>query len=1273
MKEKKVVMKKFNASLNLLLLFLIININSQNTKKGYVNMTIKGTGEIRLITTHARPSKIYINDIDGYNIRITYSTFYDVYFNATSEINRIQIIWDNIYEINDCHWMFGEKSIISLDLSHFDTSKSGNFYEMFSGCSSLTSLDVSNFNVSNSYDFKSMFKGCMSLISLKLFKITFNKNQYYFDEMFSYCKSLKYLVLEDLCLNNTFGHFYLTKMFHQCTSLISVNLFNNLANHLNSSEIKYKNYELDCTEMFKECTSLENINIFNLNKSDDNYNQNELHLKLTFTDMFNGCTSLKYFHCFNFQNQNAIFFVSDFTRMFYNCSSLISLDLSSINFIDLSSYTRLVISFYHMFYGCYNLKSLKLFTIGNSTFIRAKDFDFREVFTGCSSLRELDLSNIYISNYENSYFNFNKGFYGCKIKSLNISNIHNIAIKSFSQMFEGCYELELIITSNLNIYIEGDMNYMFKNCTSLKKLDLSAFRLNKAINMKGMFYGCNSLKEINITNTKFPNVNSTEEMFFGCSSLNSIDLSGFDFIPNYVDNMFAYCSSLEYINIYNLNLLPTTSYNNIFLGIPEDIVYCSNFVNEKANNLLAILKSKKCSLADCSDFWNEKKMKYYGNDTCLVECYKNRNLKYEYENKCYSFCPLGTHLISNNKNKCEKDIIKCPSDFLYINNFTGECINNCNIFENENKCIINFSNEEERLKIFLMAINDIKKNLINIKINNNDLVYNNNGIIIYITSSFNQQNLEYKNISTIGLGECESILKNYYQIEEDEPLMIFKYDYYIPGIHIPLIGYEVFHPITKAQLDLNLCKDENIKINLNIPVIIDEDNLYKYDPKNEYYNDICIPASSNCVDLTLYERKKEYNNNNLSLCIKGCSFNGYNNLTKKVTCKCDVDAQTSLLFEDIINKDKLLDKFLNIKSNSNIGILRCSKTFFFFFVIKTNIGSYILISLIIIFIILIFLFYFKGQDSLLKKIDKFFQYIKITDNEKIQNENDQVNANVEQVKIKKKKENSQINLINNNLITSKSPNLDSNLNNKENKYNLNLINETKELDNIIKYVDYEINTFTYEEAKEKDKRNFIQYYISLIKTKHILFFSFFYINDYNSIFIKICIFIFSLTLFYVVNALFFSDSTMHKIYEDEGVFNFIYSLPQTIYSSIISGILNTIIKYFSLSEKTIFQFKKSKKEDLNDKYLKMVKNLKIKFIIFFIMSMIFLIFFWYYIGCFGAVYKNTQIYLIKDTLISFAITLIYPFFIYLITASLRLSILHCPEIYYKISKFFQSL
>ena len=36
-------------------------------------------------------------------------------------------------------------------------------------------------------------------------------------------------------------------------------------------------------------------------------------------------------------------------------------------------------------------------------------------------------------------------------------------------------------------------------------------------------------------------------------------------------------------------------------------------------------------------------------------------------------------------------------------------------------------------------------------------------------------------------------------------------------------------------------------------------------------------------------------------------------------------------------------------------------------------------------------------------------------------------------------------------------------------------------------------------------------------------------------------------------------------------------------------------------------------------------------------------FFWYYISCFCAVYKNTQIILIDDTLISFTVSMLYPF------------------------------
>ena len=123
------------------------------------------------------------------------------------------------------------------------------------------------------------------------------------------------------------------------------------------------------------------------------------------------------------------------------------------------------------------------------------------------------------------------------------------------------------------------------------------------------------------------------------------------------------------------------------------------------------------------------------------------------------------------------------------------------------------------------------------------------------------------------------------------------------------------------------------------------------------------------------------------------------------------------------------------------------------------------------------------------------------------------------------------------------------------------------------YDDQELNNLEYDLALKYDQRTCIQYYLSLLKTKHILFFSFFYKSDYNSIIIKIDILFIGFIIYYTVNALFFSDKTMHKIYEDKGDFNFIYQLPQIIYSALISSVLNILFKLFALSEDLIIFFK----------------------------------------------------------------------------------------------------
>ena len=58
---------------------------------------------------------------------------------------------------------------------------------------------------------------------------------------------------------------------------------------------------------------------------------------------------------------------------------------------------------------------------------------------------------------------------------------------------------------------------------------------------------------------------------------------------------------------------------------------------------------------------------------------------------------------------------------------------------------------------------------------------------------------------------------------------------------------------------------------------------------------------------------------------------------------------------------------------------------------------------------------------------------------------------------------------------------------------------------------------------------------------------------------------------------------MHKIYKDKGAFDFIYQLPKTIYSSLISIVLNTILKILALSSEAIIKFKQNKKRNAVDK------------------------------------------------------------------------------------------
>ena len=86
-----------------------------------------------------------------------------------------------------------------------------------------------------------------------------------------------------------------------------------------------------------------------------------------------------------------------------------------------------------------------------------------------------------------------------------------------SWMFSGCSSLKEINLSNINTNNVTDMSWMFYKCSLLKEINLSNFNINNVTDMSEMFYGCLSLKEIDLSNFNTNNITNMGRMFSGCS------------------------------------------------------------------------------------------------------------------------------------------------------------------------------------------------------------------------------------------------------------------------------------------------------------------------------------------------------------------------------------------------------------------------------------------------------------------------------------------------------------------------------------------------------------------------------------------------------------------------------------------------------------------------------------------------------------------------------------------------------------------------------------
>ena len=439
-------------------------------------------------------------------------------------------------------------------------------------------------------------------------------------------------------------------------------------------------------------------------------------------------------------------------------------------------------------------------------------------------------------------------------------------------------------------------------------------------------------------------------MFKNCTSLTSLNLSNFN-LPSINDNsnMFIDCNNLEYLNIKNINI-QLNQLKTIIKNTRINIILC---INETMNINLTLLDNN-CVTIDCSENWkkNQKKL-FVSNNSCVDDCL------YLYEDKCYDECPYDTSLSGN----------KC------INNSYGETnIQNksdniiCDVVDYfQGKCRINLKTAEDKEKFKQKVLSAIKDgslvNLIASQEKNNSYFVINDEKEIYLVSSLSDQ-MYMENITSINFSECEKILKD--NSDNNETLYTFRIDHEIEGYNIPIIEYVIFNDNGTI---LNLDKCNNIYSQYFIPVSINEDNLFKYDLSSDYYNDICSPyKSENGTDMTIYDRKYDYNINNLSLCEANCTFKGYNSSTSKAECECKT--KSYLYSIDDLSKDDLLNKTNNEQKLTNLNVIKCSNLLSSSDNIKNNSGFYLIAIIIILFIIIMILFCVKGYNNLENKIDE---------------------------------------------------------------------------------------------------------------------------------------------------------------------------------------------------------------------------------------------------------------------------------------------------------------
>ena len=153
-------------------------------------------------------------------------------------------------------------------------------------------------------------------------------------------------------------------------------------------------------------------------------------------------------------------------------------------------FKKLLVNTSYLFYNCSSLKLIDL-----SSFKTGEIKSMISMFENCSSLESLDLVSFNTSNVQNMSCMFRN----CSsLKKINLSLFETNKVKDISYMFMDCSSLNSIDLSSFNTDEVKNMSHIFESCSSLTSINISSFKTKESTNVWNMFEGCSSLKKENI-------------------------------------------------------------------------------------------------------------------------------------------------------------------------------------------------------------------------------------------------------------------------------------------------------------------------------------------------------------------------------------------------------------------------------------------------------------------------------------------------------------------------------------------------------------------------------------------------------------------------------------------------------------------------------------------------------------------------------------------------------------------------------------------------------